>query len=198
MLGCLRKISSALGGEQELIWRPVSWRRLLGAQGTAPRLLLVDAPHLLGRSLESGELAVGVKHIELAVVLAEGRAGVRAAGVVGRVSRALAFAHNQGFENAQQTVAVVGEVLKDIVFGTSTGAIIAALIALGHRVDEIHALYKEHVPRIMQRKKPRENSRVLAEPAKEVFGDNKFDSVKTGVGCFKTQKSRLTNEPVVT
>ena len=42
----------------------------------------------------------------------------------------------------------------DLVFGTSTGAIIAALIALGHRVDEIHALYKEHVPRIMQREKP--------------------------------------------
>jgi patatin-like phospholipase/acyl hydrolase len=31
----------------------------------------------------------------------------------------------------------------DIVFGTSTGAIIAALIALGKRVDEIRALYRE-------------------------------------------------------
>lgn len=30
----------------------------------------------------------------------------------------------------------------DLVFGTSTGAIIAALIALGHEVDQIHTLYK--------------------------------------------------------
>src|SRR2546429_1432380 len=37
----------------------------------------------------------------------------------------------------------------DLVFGTSTGAIIAALIALGYAVDEIHELYKEHVPTIM-------------------------------------------------
>ncbi len=75
----------------------------------------------------------------------------------------------------------------DLVFGTSTGAIIAALIALGHRVDEIHALYKEHVPRIMQRKKPREKSRALAELANEIFGDKKFDAVKTGVGIVATK-----------
>lgn len=36
----------------------------------------------------------------------------------------------------------------DLVFGTSTGAIIAALVALGYEVDAIHGLYKEHVPRI--------------------------------------------------
>lgn len=75
----------------------------------------------------------------------------------------------------------------DLVFGTSTGAIIAALIALGHRVDEIHALYKEYVPRIMQRKKPREKSRALAELANEIFGDKKFDAVKTGVGIVATK-----------
>src|SRR5437762_4539285 len=38
----------------------------------------------------------------------------------------------------------------DLVFGTSTGAIIAALIALGHEVDEIHDLYKQHVPSVMK------------------------------------------------
>lgn len=37
----------------------------------------------------------------------------------------------------------------DLIFGTSTGAIIAALLALGHSVDEIHALYREHVPAVM-------------------------------------------------
>src|SRR5262245_9127587 len=34
----------------------------------------------------------------------------------------------------------------DLVFGTSTGAIIAALIALGYEVEKIHELYKKHVP----------------------------------------------------
>ena len=41
----------------------------------------------------------------------------------------------------------------DLVFGTSTGAIIAALIALGHSVSEIHDLYKAHVPAVMSKKK---------------------------------------------
>ncbi len=38
----------------------------------------------------------------------------------------------------------------DLVFGTSTGAIIAALICLGKSVDEIEALYREHVVKIME------------------------------------------------
>src|SRR5207247_3560659 len=36
----------------------------------------------------------------------------------------------------------------DLVFGTSTGGIIAALIALGYEVDEIQELYQKHVPSI--------------------------------------------------
>jgi uncharacterized protein len=75
----------------------------------------------------------------------------------------------------------------DLVFGTSTGAIIAALLAQGRSVDEIHGLYKEHVPRIMQRKKPHEKSKALSELADEVFGDAMFDSVKTGVGIVTTK-----------
>jgi len=47
----------------------------------------------------------------------------------------------------------------DLVFGTSTGAIIAALIALGYEMDAIHDLYKEHVPRIMRARSPQKNRR---------------------------------------
>jgi predicted acylesterase/phospholipase RssA len=75
----------------------------------------------------------------------------------------------------------------DLIFGTSTGAIIAALLAQGRSVDEIHGLYKEHVPRIMQRKKPAEKSKALSELADDVFGDAMFDSVKTGVGIVTTK-----------
>ena len=38
----------------------------------------------------------------------------------------------------------------DLIFGTSTGSIIAALLALGFEVDEIHTLYREHVPSVMK------------------------------------------------
>ncbi|HEX7930449.1 MAG TPA: patatin-like phospholipase family protein [Sphingomicrobium sp.] len=75
----------------------------------------------------------------------------------------------------------------DLIFGTSTGAIIAALLAQGRSVDEIHGLYKEHVPRIMRRKKPSEKSAALSELADEVFGGAMFDSVKTGVGIVTTK-----------
>lgn len=75
----------------------------------------------------------------------------------------------------------------DLVFGTSTGAIIAALVALGHSVDEIHELYKEHVPTVMQRKSALEKSKALSELAVAVFGEKKFDAVKTGVGIVTTK-----------
>lgn len=75
----------------------------------------------------------------------------------------------------------------DLVFGTSTGAIIAALIALGYEMDAIHALYKEHVPRIMRARNSQKKSKALEELANEVFGDKKFDAMKTGIGIVTTK-----------
>ncbi len=75
----------------------------------------------------------------------------------------------------------------DLVFGTSTGAIIAALIALGHEIDQIHQLYKDHVPRIMKAKSASEKSKALEGLAKEIFEDRKFNAVKTGVGIVTTR-----------
>jgi predicted acylesterase/phospholipase RssA len=75
----------------------------------------------------------------------------------------------------------------DLIFGTSTGAIIAALIALGFAVDEIHALYKEHVPRIMEVRTPAGRSKALLKLSTTIFGDKKFDTVKTGVGIVATR-----------
>ncbi|OGQ23536.1 MAG: patatin [Deltaproteobacteria bacterium RIFCSPLOWO2_02_FULL_44_10] len=75
----------------------------------------------------------------------------------------------------------------DLIFGTSTGAIIAALLALGHKVDDIHTLYKEHVPAIMRRRTPRGRSKALSHLAKIVFGNRSFADVKTGVGIVATR-----------
>jgi patatin-like phospholipase/acyl hydrolase len=75
----------------------------------------------------------------------------------------------------------------DLIFGTSTGAIIAALIALGHSIGEIHQLYREHVPTVMRGETRREKSAALAHLAKTVFGERKFTDVKTAVGIVATR-----------
>jgi uncharacterized protein len=75
----------------------------------------------------------------------------------------------------------------DLIFGTSTGAIIAALLALGRSVDDIHALYKSHVVSVMAEKSRTAKTAALAKLAVEVFGDKKFDAVTTGVGIVTTK-----------
>lgn len=74
----------------------------------------------------------------------------------------------------------------DLVFGTSTGAIIAALIALGYSVDEIHTLYKVHVVSIMKQTSRAAKTKALAELGWQVFADASFDDVKTRVGLVAT------------
>ncbi len=86
--------------------------------------------------------------------------------------------------------AMVGQPLYQcfgLIFGTSTGAIIAALLALGYSVDTIHALYKEHVPGIMRQRTARAKSEALTRLAKTVFADRIFTDVKTGVGIVATR-----------
>jgi uncharacterized protein len=75
----------------------------------------------------------------------------------------------------------------DLIFGTSTGAIIAALLGLGKSVKQIGELYEEHVPTVMSKKSRREKSRALAKLADTVFKDDKFDKMKTGVGIVTTK-----------
>lgn len=83
----------------------------------------------------------------------------------------------------------------DLVFGTSTGAIIAALIALGYKVDEIHDLYKEYVPNIMSYWTRDGRTDALASLAKEIFKNQKFDNVKTGIGVVAAQW--MTGQPMI-
>ena len=74
----------------------------------------------------------------------------------------------------------------DLIFGTSTGAIIAALLALGHDVASIHSLYKKHVPTIMRGRNAKQRSSALTTVAQTVFGESTFLDVKTGVGIVAT------------
>jgi uncharacterized protein len=75
----------------------------------------------------------------------------------------------------------------DLIFGTSTGAIIAALIALGYKVDDVHGLYKEHVPSIMAKKIKRTRSKALGRLASAVFGNGSFTDFKTDIGIVATR-----------
>ena len=75
----------------------------------------------------------------------------------------------------------------DLIFGTSTGAIIAALLALGKSVDDIHKLYRDHVPTVMRQRTKGGRSAALAKLAEEVFGERMFTEVKTGVGIVATR-----------
>lgn len=75
----------------------------------------------------------------------------------------------------------------DLIFGTSTGAIIAALIALGYEVDAIHSLYRDHVPAVTRARGAAAKSEALKRLGTEVFGNAKFDAVKTGIGIVATR-----------
>lgn len=75
----------------------------------------------------------------------------------------------------------------DLIFGTSTGSIITAMLALGKSVPEIIALYQDNVPTVMRNKNPDGRSRALAELATNIFGDAMFTDVMTSVGIVTTK-----------
>lgn len=77
----------------------------------------------------------------------------------------------------------------DLIYGTSTGAIIASLLGLGKSVDEVEALYRAHVVKVMSHWLPGRKSSALEELAAEVFGELKFDAFKTNVGIVATRWS---------
>src|ERR1700722_8399402 len=62
----------------------------------------------------------------------------------------------------------------DLIFGTSTGAIIAALLSLVYKLGDILTLYRQHVPTVMGNKTTAWRSEALAVLAARVFGDKDF------------------------
>jgi uncharacterized protein len=75
----------------------------------------------------------------------------------------------------------------DLIFGTSTGSIIASMLALGKSTHEIIALYKEHVPNVMKHSAADGRSGALAELSETIFKDAMFTDVKTNVGVVTTK-----------
>lgn len=75
----------------------------------------------------------------------------------------------------------------DLIYGTSTGAIIAALLALGDDVASIHSHYKKHVPDVMGKHSPEAKSEALKRLAEEVFKGASFSDAKTALGIVATR-----------
>ena len=74
-----------------------------------------------------------------------------------------------------------------LIYGTSTGSIIASLLALGHDVEEIRQLYLRYVPEIMRARGAAAKTAALTTLADQVFGDRMFDHAKTGIGVVATK-----------
>jgi patatin-like phospholipase/acyl hydrolase len=107
-----------------------------------------------------------------------------------------------GGSKGMYTIGVLSEIEKQLggkiyehfqlIFGTSTGAIITAMLGLGYEVEEIDKKYRELVPKIMTVGGQKGKSAALSRLGKEIFGEQKFDAFKTGVGIvamnFDTQQ----------
>lgn len=74
----------------------------------------------------------------------------------------------------------------DLIYGTSTGAIIATLLVRGETVDNIIRLYQQHVPTIMKPARPAAKTQALHKLARTVFQDTRIDSFKTAIGIVAT------------
>jgi predicted acylesterase/phospholipase RssA len=89
----------------------------------------------------------------------------------------------------------------DYVAGTSTGAILAACISLGMRVDEIRSFYLESGPAMFSKAKLRElaNSRfgasTLIELLKDVMGDTTLGSDKLRTLLMMVMRNASTDSP---
>lgn len=64
----------------------------------------------------------------------------------------------------------------DCFYGCSTGAIIAALLAHGKKVEDIKKMYLSGIPPMMKTLRTTKRTKLLREILKREFGDKKFDS----------------------
>jgi len=74
----------------------------------------------------------------------------------------------------------------DLIFGTSTGSIIAALLARGDSMENISKIYREHVPAIMKSENSARRTAALNKLANTVFAETKIENFKTGIGIVAT------------
>ncbi|GAB2806118.1 patatin-like phospholipase family protein [Ferruginibacter profundus] len=116
------------------------------------------------------------KHLNILVLDGGGSKGVYTLGVLKELELKLGKPLHESF---------------GLIYGTSTGSIIAALIGLGYKISEIELLYLELIPKIMKSRSKSGKSKALEIEAKKIFGERKFNAFKTDIGIvalnFDTQ-----------
>lgn len=75
----------------------------------------------------------------------------------------------------------------NLIYGTSTGSIIASLLGSGYKVEDIKKFYLTFAPKIMKPFTAQGRTDVLRGKAEEVFGDRLFDDFKTDVCIIATR-----------
>lgn len=84
----------------------------------------------------------------------------------------------------------------ELIYGTSTGSIIASMIALGDDVETtIKGRYFEVIPDVMSKWFPWTRSEALHSQAADIYGEKKFESFLTNVGIVATHLEY--NRPMV-
>lgn len=74
----------------------------------------------------------------------------------------------------------------DLIYGTSTGAIIAALLARGDSVADVIKCYKGNVPAILKKNHPSDRSAELAKATRKIFAETTVKDFKTSIGIVAT------------
>jgi len=83
----------------------------------------------------------------------------------------------------------------DIIYGTSTGSIIASMIGLGYEIEEVKSLYLSLIPKIMRKGSAKAKSQALKAELESFFGDKTFMDFKTGVSIVAT--NYMTEKPFI-
>lgn len=74
----------------------------------------------------------------------------------------------------------------DLIYGTSTGAIIASMIAMGVSIRTIKDRYFDLVPEVMGHRNAAARTRELRSRAEKIYGDTKFEAFQTDIGIVST------------
>ncbi len=74
----------------------------------------------------------------------------------------------------------------DMIYGTSTGAIIAAFIRSGKTADQILSIYKDKLPDIMKYPFASARTRAMERMLTEMFGEKEFTAFKKPVAFIST------------
>ena len=83
----------------------------------------------------------------------------------------------------------------DLIYGTSTGSIIAALIAIGKSIEDIRSLYVKLIPDIMGKFTANGKSKILKSTGDKIFEGFDFTNLRTDIGIVAL--NNRTKEPFI-